>query len=225
MVDNCAIDAILYITVRAKGNNMQQRLDTIQQLIFDITGVMVEYEWSTVEDVYTKKTGMFRGLYYIDPARNFYFGLGKSETSLIATGRMNTHVLKLTVDLASLYGSVDEKCEPFKQFPAGWNYAMRKHYINENAQPIPSHFVKVPTQEIPQGKGGKTGKKWVKPGVLDYPITYREGIDVMQLPVVLWNLNQFTPQQIKEIETAVIKAIQPEANDETYKKYYKKLDK
>jgi len=201
---------------------MQQRLDTIQQKIYSITGVAVEPEWSTVEDVYTKKTGMFRGLYYIDPARNFYFGLAKSETACIATARMNTHVLKLTVDLAGLYGSVNEKCEPFKQFPAGWNYAMRKHYINESSQAIPSHWARA--EVIPAGRGGKNGNKWVRPGCLHYPVTYREGIDVMQLPVVLWNLNQFTPQQIKQIETAVIQAILPEANDETYKKYYKQLD-
>jgi hypothetical protein len=202
---------------------MQQRLDTIQKAILDITGVVVEAEHSDVTDVAAKKAGMFRGLYYIDPARNFYFGLAKSQTACIATARMNTHVLKLTVDLSGLYGSVNEKCEPFKQFPAGWNYAMRKHYINESSQAIPSHWTKA--EVIPEGKGGKSGNKWVKPGCLHYPVTYREGVDVMKLPVVLWNLDPFTPQQIKDIESAVIAAIEPEANDETYKKYYKKLDK
>lgn len=179
--------------------------------VFERQGVAwVEPYETTVEEVLSKKTGMHRGLYYIYPEVNFYFGLAKSEETLIATKRMDTHILKLTVDLATLYGAkgkdTSPKVEPYKQFPEGWKEAVRK-FIIEDRGPIPSHWkpAKHPTK-----------KKWCEPGVLDYPVEFK--VDPYKLPVLIWNLNHLSPKQIKNLESEIITTIWPYANDETYKR-------
>lgn len=184
---------------------MQQYINTVNNIIFEVTGDRVIEYWSTVEDVVEKRAGMHRGLYYIYPEKNFYFGLAKSKDACIATKRMDTHILKLTVDLARLYGgkykNTVEKKEPYKQFPAGWKEGVCK-YIIEGVDEIPNHYEKTATG--------------VKPGVVDFPVKFK--VDPLKLPVVLWNLDAYTPAQIDAIEDKVIDAIEPYCNTETYKK-------
>jgi hypothetical protein len=73
----------------------------------------------------------------------------------------------------------------------------------EGVDKIPSHFVKI-------------GKKRVAPGVLDFPVKHK--VDIDTLPVVVWNLDHLTHEQISQIEEAVIPAIWPYCNSETYRK-------
>ena len=207
---------------------IQENLDKIAGVFARLGIPYVEPYDTTVGEVVNKEKGNHRGIYWIFPLINFYIGLSASLGSTMSGVRFDTHILKFLVDLATLYGrsrshKFEEKCEPYKKLPAGWNYALRKHIINEDY--IPSHWIKVPVDQIPPGKGGESGKKWVRPGVLDYPVTYREGIDPYEIPVKIWNLNHLTPKQIADLEKAIIKAIWPEANDETYNKFYKHLDK
>jgi hypothetical protein len=122
-------------------------------------------------------------------------------------------ILKLTVDLATLYGakgkSTEPKVEPYKKFPEGWKEAVRK-FIIEDAGPIPSHWnpVKHPSK-----------KKWCEPGVLDFPVKHK--VDPYKIKVLIWNLNHLTPAQISAIEKKVIKTIWSYANNETYQKRLK----
>ena len=77
--------------------------------IFEQAGVVYrEPEMARVETVVTGQTGRFRGIYYIWPEQNFYVGLAKSPGASIADKRMDTHVLKLTVNLKGLYGGKSE---------------------------------------------------------------------------------------------------------------------
>ena len=196
--------------------NLLENLRKIKECFYSLDIDYIEPYESTVGKIASKENGNHRGLYYIYPEKNFYFGLsGKSKTATISSGRMNTHILKLRVDLSSLYGPENEKCQPSKTFPQGWKYAVRKHIINEKTK-IPSHWI---AMIPPEGK-----KKWVKPGCLNYPVTYQKTISPEGLKVLVWDLNHLSPKAIKSIEKRVIKSIWPEANSETYNKKYKKID-
>jgi hypothetical protein len=79
----------------------------------------------------------------------------------------------------------------------------------EGVDSIPSHWVKI-------------GKKRVAPGVLDFPVTHR--VDVDTLPVLVWNLEHLTAEQISHIEEAVIPAIWPYCNNETHRRRKKEQE-
>ena len=69
------------------------------------------YEWvepySTTEGAINRQqVGNHRGLYYIYPEKNFYFG--KAATNTVVNRHM-THRPKLDVDLSKLYGPAKEK--------------------------------------------------------------------------------------------------------------------
>ena len=104
--------------------------------------------------------------------------------------------------MATLYGPAVEKVEPRWQFPEGFKEGVCK-YLLEGVDTIPSHYVKI-------------GKKQVAPGVLDFPVKHK--VDVDTLEVLVWNLEHLTAEQISEIEEAVIPAIWPYCNSETYRK-------
>ena len=175
--------------------------------IFEQAGVVYrEPEMARVETVVTGQTGRFRGIYYIWPEQNFYVGLAKSPGASIADKRMDTHVLKLTVNLKGLYGGKGKntkiKKEPYKQFPDGWRWAVSE-YLLKHKTPIPTHW-----QKREDGL--------VEPVNLDYQCEHLQ--DPMQLPVALWNLNANTPEQIDEIERGMKEALWPRCNTETHKR-------
>ena len=171
----------------------------IRQVFEQLGHAWVEPYSTTVGAINRREVGNHRGLYYIYPKNNFYFGLAATGTII---ARFQTHRLKLDVDQAALYGPAREKKQPGKTFPEGWKAGVCK-YIIEGVDSIPSHFDRIsPTR--------------VKPGVLDFPVIHK--VDVDTLPVLIWNLDHLTVKQIKEIEEAVISIIWPYCNDETFRK-------
>jgi hypothetical protein len=178
---------------------LKENLELIQS-VFAQLGIEYTEPYATTEGAINRsETGQHRGLYYIYPEVNFYFGKAATNT---VVNRHKTHRPKLDVDLAALYSTPKEKKEPKWIFPEGWKEAVRR-YIIEDTGPIPSHFV-------------KTGRGTVVPGVLEHPVTHL--IDVDTLPVLVWDLEHLTAQQISQIEEHVIEAIWPYANDETYRR-------
>ena len=180
--------------------------NTIQENITAIRGVFEQLGYTWVEPYLTtegainrKEVGRHRGLYYIYPEVNFYFGKAATNTVI---NRHKTHRPKLDVDLAALYSTPVEKKEPKWSFPEGWKEAVRKYIIEDNAGPIPSHFI-------------KTDNNTVVPGILHHPVQHR--VDIDTLPVLVWDLDHLTAEQIGQIEKCVIPAIWPYANNETYR--------
>ncbi len=168
--------------------------------VFEHLGHAWVEPYSTTEGAINRaEVGNHRGLYYIYPEVNFYFGKAATNTVI---NRHQTHRPKLDVDLATLYSTPVEKVEPKWMFPEGWKEGVCK-YIIEGTTSIPSHYVKI-------------GKKLVAPGVLDFPVKHK--VDVDTLEVLVWNLDHLTAKQISEIEEAVIPAIWPYCNNETYRK-------
>ena len=177
-------------------------LDKIQAA-FEAQGIEWVEPYATTEgEINRKEAGNHRGLYWIYPEVNFYFGKAATNT---VHNRHKTHRPKLDVDLAGLYSTPKEKKEPKWIFPEGWKAAVRKFIIEDTGE-IPSHYE-------------KTGNGTVVPGVLDFPVTHK--VDVDTLPVLVWDLEHLTAKQIAALEDAVIPAIYPYANTETHKKRLK----
>jgi hypothetical protein len=190
---------------------MKQNLSKIKQVFADLGIDWVEPYMTTEGAINRKEVGKHTGLYWIMPENNLYFGKTGKGGTVIA--RHKTHRAKLDVDLAGLYNGTHERPEPRWIFPAGWKEAVRK-YIIEDTGPIPDHAERIPHPD------GST-KRWYRPGILDFPVTYK--VDVDTLPVLLWNLNHLDYGQISAIEEAVIETIWPYANDETYQRRRKGL--
>jgi hypothetical protein len=168
--------------------------------VFDQLGYNWVEPYSTTEGAINRgEVGNHRGLYYIYPEKNFYFGKAATNTVI---NRHQTHRPKLDVDLATLYSTPVEKVEPKWMFPEGWKEGVCK-YIIEGVEEIPSHYVKI-------------GKKRVSPGVLDFPVKHK--VDVDTLEVLVWNLDHLSADEISAIEEAVIPVIWPYCNNETYRK-------
>jgi len=180
-----------------------QHLDKIKKC-FTPHAEWVEPYWTTEEAIVSGKSGMHRGLYWIAPEMNFYFG--KAATSFVHA-RNKTHWMKLNVDLRTLYGGdgVSSKKEAGDKFPVGWKQAMCD-LILEGVKIIPSHYI----------QHGTGKNKYVTPGVLDFPVKYK--VNVAKLPVLVWDLDHLTSKQISNIEKSIIKDVEPYANTETYRK-------
>jgi hypothetical protein len=181
---------------------MKDKIQLIKEVFTNLQLEWVEPYLTTEGAINRSEVGNHRGLYYIYPEVNFYFGKAATNTVI---NRHQTHRPKLDVDLAALYSTPVEKAEPKWQFPEGWKEGVCK-YIIEDVDTIPSHWVKV-------------GKKRVAPGVLNFPVKHK--VDVDNLTVLVWNLDHLTPEQISNIEKAVIPKIWPYCNNETYKKRLK----
>jgi hypothetical protein len=176
-------------------------LDNIKA-VFEAHGVDWVEPYATTEGAINRKeAGVHRGLYWIYPEVNFYFGKAASNTHTVHD-RHKTHRPKLDVDLRTLYSTPKEKKQATWSFPKGWKEAVRKFIIEDQGE-IPDHYV-------------KTDRGTVLPGVLDYPVKHK--VDIDTLPVLVWNLEHLTPKQISAIEDDIIVSIWPHANDETYKK-------
>jgi hypothetical protein len=174
-------------------------LDKIKLVFQQLGHTWVEPYATTEGAINRREVGNHRGLYYIYPEKNFYFGMAATNTVI---KRHETHRLKLDVNLAALYSTPVEKVEPARTFPEGWKQGVCK-YIIEGVTEIPSHFERI-------------GTRRVGPGVLEFPVTHQ--VDVDTLPVLVWNLEHLTAGEIKNIEGEVILAIWPYCNDETYRK-------
>ena len=178
---------------------MKENIQAIKQIFTNLGHEWVEPYSTTEGAINRQEVGNHRGLYYIYPEVNFYFGKAATNT---VVNRHQTHRPKLDVNLSELYSTPVEKVEPKWMFPEGWKEGVCK-YIIEGVEAIPSHYVKI-------------GKKRVAPGVLDFPVTHK--VDVDTLEVLVWNLDHLSAEQISQIEEAIIPVIWPYCNNETYRK-------
>jgi len=173
--------------------------------VFESQGIKWVEPYQTTEgDIVLKKGSRHRGLYYIYPQVNFYFGKAATNT---VHARHKTHYLKLRVDLAGLYSTPVPKKEPKNKFPLGWKEAVCK-YIIEVVDTIPDHYVKTNTGVIP--------------GVLNFPVKHR--VDVDRLTVLVWDLDHLTKEEISRLEDAIIPKLLPYANSESYQIRHGKVD-
>jgi len=199
-----------YMNILTETDNINQGVSDNLGLIkgvFSSQGVdWVEPYLTTEGAINRREVGNHRGLYWIWPEINFYFGKAATNTVI---GRHRTHRLKLDVNLSGLYGPPGEKKEPKNTFPEGWKEAVCKYIIGGCPQ-IPSHWEKATHPTDPNQK------KWVKPGVLDFPV--KHVVDVDKLPVLVWDLDHLDAKTISKLEDLINVTIWPYANSGTYRR-------
>ena len=178
---------------------MLEQIKQIKQVFLQHGVEWVEPYLTTEGAINRKEAGNHRGLYYIYPEVNFYFGKAATNT---VHNRHKTHRPKLDVNLAALYSTPIEKKEPKWIFPEGWKEAVRK-FIIEDTGPIPDHYT-------------KTDRGTVVPNVLDFKVQHK--VDIDTLSVLVWNLEHLDSKKISDIEDGIITTIWPYANDESYRK-------
>ena len=177
------------------------KVDQINQIVEQLSAQRVLPYTTTISEIESGGS-QHRGLYYIYPEVNFYFGKSDSQTATIHKRFHRNHGSKLRANPVDLYGPLNEKVQPRIQTPMGWRDGVAK-YIFEDMLEYPEYYQVV-------------GPRKVKPGVLTNECKLK--VDIPSLPVLIWNLDQLTPKMIHTIETAVIACIEPYCNDETYKK-------
>lgn len=177
---------------------VSQRLQAIRA-VFDSLGIAYTEPYSTtVGAIVSKQAGNHRGLYYIYPENNFYFGKATKGNNIIK--RHYSHKAKMDVNLRWLYSVPRIKVQPRSIYPEGWKAGVLK-YLVEGTDSIPDHYVRI-------------GPKQVAPAVLDFPV--KHVVDTAQVQVLLWDLSHLTDVQIGDIEHAVIAALLPYCNTETH---------
>ena len=80
---------------------MNKEIDQIKQVFKQLGYDWVEPYLTTEGAINRSEVGNHRGLYYIYPEKNFYFGKAATNTVI---NRHQTHRPKLDCDLATLYG-------------------------------------------------------------------------------------------------------------------------
>lgn len=173
-------------------------LDTINSIIKNHVKHKCDPYSTTEGAINNEECGNHRGLYYIYPELNFYFGLSSKKNGTIID-RHETHRAKLDVNINKLYGPARKKKEPAIQFPKGWQEGICK-YIIDGVDNIPQYFKKI-------------DDGYVEPIYCDFSVKHL--IDVNKIPVIIWNLNDYPPQIIEAIEDEVIGTIYPYCNTET----------
>lgn len=186
---------------------MQKNIMLIKEVFENLKYKWVEPYMTTEGAINRQETGMHRGLYYIYPEKNFYFGKAQSTKGAgTIYHRHQTHRPKLDVDLAELYGPQNIKKQPKWTFPKGFREGVVKYLIKENIA-IPDNFISFIDND---------GIKKCKPANLNFTVTHTK--DIETLPVLVWNLDHFSEESIDEIEESVITTIWPYCNNETYRK-------
>lgn len=194
---------------------MQKEVTQIKTIFNELGYKWVEPYMTTEGAINRQEKGLHRGLYYIYPEKNFYFGKAQStKGGGTVYHRHKTHRPKLDVDLAALYGPPTIKQEPKWTFPNGFREGVVK-FLLEGDVSIPDHFIRIKDEHGKPIKDEK-GKTRCKPGVLYFPVEHKVNIDT--LPVLVWNLDHLGEYAIKEIEKSVITTIWPYCNHPTYLK-------
>ena len=109
-----------------------------------------------------------------------------------------------------LFRSNQVKDEPKWQFPAEWRKGVSQQFLG--GQEIPPHFQQTGTTRV--NAKGKV-KKLVTSANLDFVPQFQR--DPMQLPMLVWNLDDFSYKEIEYTETSMIRAFRPLFNTLTGK--------
>lgn len=191
---------------------LKENLEKIRS-VFNKRGVAYVDPYSTtVGELYRGKAGKHTGHYWIGD--NFYFGRAKGSQSVC--GRFKPHYAKLNARFDWLFAAKNEitpeaAAEKIHKSSAHWKIGkgwkeLIKNKLYEDCSEFPEYFRKT-------DRGYEAG---------DFTFTATPLYDIDTMGVQVWNLDHLTPEQITDLETAIIDAIDPYANEETFKKRKKK---
>lgn len=203
-----------------------ENLDPVKAIFAKLKKPYVEpYSTTTGElakSIKTLEKGNHTGIYFIygkdintGDLAYFYIGLAgrkDSSSSQNILQRFETHYYKLMVDLPTLWGGDAQqvKDEPKWQFPAGWRKGISQQFLG--GQEIPNYYKPTGTTRV--NSSGKV-KKLVTADNLDFVPKFVR--DPMDLPMLIWNLDDFSYKEIEYTETSMIRAYRPLFNTLTGK--------
>ena len=147
-----------------------------------------------VLDLHTGKAGKHRGLYFISPEMNLYFGKASGANASIHA-RFQPHYSKLKVALKKFSQYIPKAAW---SFPAGWREGIRR-------------FILDPTSILPEPNSPNFDPTSFEP-------KFKNGINIDSMPVAIWDLSYLSPKQISDIEKHVLRgSLQPFCNTETHR--------
>jgi hypothetical protein len=167
----------------------------------------------------------FPGIYFmygtsIDTGAVIDFYIGKAEKDTVFK-RWITHVPKLQQNANALFYRTPNPREGPRRVDSTWENPTRyragvaKQFYA--GQDMPDYRVPVGKQEFVATKGKNKGKvktvHMVAPGDLTYKGKTIEGRNVMDLPVMIWNLSNWPVKFIGLLEDAMIRYYKPEFNN------------
>lgn len=166
---------------------------------FTATGMPVAKPYFTrVSHLHSGAAGKHTGLYFIFQKTDsgyIYYYTGIATKGNTIHKRFQPHHAKLTVNLPAMYGKLDRISKETQwQFPKNWRKGVKQHFLN-NIDDIPDYWI------------GKQRRDVLQPANLDWKPEFK--LDVNSLPVMIFDLASFTPQQIDALETAFIKVFKP----------------
>ncbi|MCX7594189.1 MAG: hypothetical protein N2235_10575 [Fischerella sp.] len=168
------------------------------QQAFAAAGVeYVQPKMTQVVNLYKGTHGRHRGLYYIYPEMNMYFGKASGPKASIHA-RFQPHYFKLKAAINKFFQYIPKAAW---SFPAGWREGVRR-FLLDPASILPE----------PQRRGT------VHPDAAAFQPQFKNGINVDAIPVAIWDLSHLTDQQISAIEKNVLRGpLNPFCNTETHR--------
>jgi hypothetical protein len=164
-----------------------------------------KHQDATVHRLYLGHAGRHTGIYIVyGPNKTYYIGIATESNTIY--GRFQPHYAKFTVNLSAMYGGTDkDKKETRWQFPKNWRKGIKQEFLL-NEDNIPNYWI------------GKQKKEVIKPSNLDWKPVFKEGVDIDNISVAVWDLGHLTPKQIDILETALVQDLKPLFNGAKTKK-------
>jgi hypothetical protein len=174
-------------------------LTTVQQAFINQGVNYIDPVITTVKNLHTGVVGRHTGIYIIfkeapDGTVFYYLGIATKGNTIHA--RFQPHYAKLTVNLSAMYGpNLEPRPETRWMFPKNWRKGVKQHFL-DNPDDIPDYWT------------GKQ-KRGVQPINHEWKPIWKQGVDIDNLSVAIWNLSSADAVQIDKIETSLIQTLKP----------------
>ena len=189
----------------------QEQLDLVKATYARLGFEYLGFYMTTVIELASGHTGKHVGHYLI--GANFYLGMASGGNFICA--RFKPHYAKLMARFDWLFHAkigvtIDAARAKVHNSSAHWKIgegwkALLRDVLLEECGEFPEYFRKT-------DKGYEAG---------DLEFNCKHRVDIDSLPVMVWNLEHLTYDQIKDLETALIEVLEPYANSQSHKKRLK----
>jgi hypothetical protein len=177
---------------------VNDNLALIRSVFEELGYTWVEPSSSTTGQLAAGEHGLHKGLYWIWPEENFYFG--KAATQHV-TKRHQSHMMKLKADLPALYGPPVEKVQFGSAYPDGWREGVAKYLLENDIDMVPPMWVRL-------------GPKLMAPANLDFVPIHKRSVD--DIPCLVWDLDTWTAADIGRVEKAINRQLLSYCNTEAH---------
>ena len=183
---------------------LEQLTSAMKEAMASLDIAYTQHQNATVHQLWEGRAGRHTGIYIAYGPKTYYIGIATEGNTI--HGRFQPHYAKFTVDLSAMYGGTGkDKKETRWQFPKNWRKGMKQEFLL-NEDDIPNYWT------------GKQKKEVIKPANLDWKPVFKEGVDIDNISVAIWDLGHLTAGQIDSLETILVQALKPLFNGAKTKK-------